>query len=217
MTTPTRRILAGLTMALAVGTFGPIQRAVSHESQTYIEISQPLFEDGRSYPFLSLWTQSTRGAGATWEINTSEGRTTITLMAAVGDNVTSTTSERSTSARAVNDRRAALSIRTCTSEWYYSCKYKTWSGADTFSHDPAFTSATFVGTLRDEDGATCAVDATWQVRSGHNVVYPRTIWEARNRVRVRAPASLDLESSCIGSHHIDGVDQAEMWTDTIVW
>lgn len=216
MTTSARRITAGLLVALTVGTFGPIQRAVSHESKTYIEITQPLFEDGRDYPWLSLWAQSTRGAGATWEIPGQAGTTRITLMAVVGDTATSETSDRATSAHAWNGRHAALSISTCPYQTSYSCTGQTWTGANTFEHDAAFTTATFVGTLVDADGAPCEVDATWEIRDGHNVVYPRAPNEVSNRVRTRAPASLTLESSCIGTHRVDGVDQAEMWTDTVV-
>lgn len=216
MTTTTRRLAAGLMMALTVGVFGPIQRAVSHESKTYIEITQPLFEDGDDYPWLTLWGQSERGAGATWEIPGEQGSTRITLMAAVGDTVSSDTSARTTRTHAWNGRHAALSISTCPYGSSYSCTARTWTGANTFAYDAAFTTATFVGTLRDADGAPCEIDATWQIRSGHNVVYPRAPSSVESRVRTRAPASLSLESSCIGAHRVDGVDQAEMWTDTVV-
>lgn len=206
------RVTAGLLFAVLVSMVGPIQRAVSHESETYIEIAGPLFPDGSPYEMTLAWTQSKRGAEASWQIVTSERRTRISLLAAVGDDASATLGERAYRADVANDRRAILHVSSCTSDWY-SCKSQTWRGADTFTHDLTFETAIFVGTLVADDGGTCDVNATWRARSGHNVRYHDS---GPTHPRTRAPATLDVETSCVGTHRRDGPDEAEMWTDHIV-
>lgn len=145
------RIALGCLLAAAVGTFGPISRAVSMESRRLVEVyvGESLGGDGN--------TAIVVGHGASAEVRTGDGPWTIITLRVEERRVGRLSStDRSTSATVESRDRAIMTVRVCEE---YQCSSRTLQGLGDLRL--AAGSRTFRGTLTDDAGSPCEIEARW--------------------------------------------------------
>lgn len=210
MRTPNGRLAAGLILALAIGTFGPVSRALSMESRTYLEIAGPLPGPTDPPVLFETYMNSQRGIAGRAEMYGWDYYGEVTFIAAVGTNARATLTPSAYAVRAGDDARAYLTVRQCS--WNEECKSRTWTGGSKLDWDGMADNATFAGLLRDEAGRPCNVDVTLTARAGPNVTYDRDIHPTVHG-RTSRPAWFSLDAPCVGGAWSE---DGELWTDHIV-
>lgn len=183
------RIALGCLLAVAVGTFGPISRAVSMESRTVVEHSGEI-PGGTGQPsHAESHLNARHGASAYGTLSEGDGYRGFSLSVGEGRNERTRIDDGAYTASIDEHPSAILSTRMCDANW--ACTSSKWTGTGTLDFSPLAVS--FSGELRDANGSACAVNAQWRALGTPGGVYGYT---EQASAWMEAPGS--AATSCLG-------------------